>query len=112
MIYEFRNYHFRPDLFEAYKAWAGDRALPYLRANLNIVGFWVSRDIPPEINGAAMDDLGSANIRWIIAWESMDQRAQEMPKALASDEWNQIFADVPGGIESYLRMEANFMEAL
>jgi hypothetical protein len=30
MIYEIRNYHFRPDLIDAYKAWAKAEAIPHL----------------------------------------------------------------------------------
>ena len=33
MIYEIRNYHFRPDLIDAYKAWAKAEAIRILPRN-------------------------------------------------------------------------------
>ena len=39
MIYEIRNYHFRPDLIDAYKAWAKAEAIPHLVSQLDVVGF-------------------------------------------------------------------------
>ena len=34
MIYEIRNYHFRPDLIDAHKAWAKAEAIPHLASQL------------------------------------------------------------------------------
>jgi len=39
MIYEIRNYHFRPDLIDAYKAWAKAEAIPHLAPQLDVLGF-------------------------------------------------------------------------
>ena len=39
MIYEFRNYHYEPSKFDAYRRWATNHALPYLREKLDVVGF-------------------------------------------------------------------------
>jgi hypothetical protein len=108
MIYEIRNYHFEPSRFEDYKAWAKNVALPYLQRELDLIGFWVNSDIPGEVNGAPLDELGPANITWIIAWP--DKAA--MPKVFSGDEWNEIFAQVPGGLGNYLRMESKFTDAL
>lgn len=41
MIYEIRNYHYEPSLMREYRQWAVARALPYIRENLDLVGFWV-----------------------------------------------------------------------
>ena len=49
MIYEIRNYHFRPDLIDAYKAWAKNDAMPYLGTQMDVVGFWVNSNDPPEV---------------------------------------------------------------
>jgi hypothetical protein len=111
LIYEIRNYHFDPARFEEYKAWAKSAALPYLQRELDLVGFWATAG-ETEITGAPMDDLGSANITWIIRWPNRATRDEEFPKRMGTDEWAKIFADVPGGIESYKRMEAKFTEAL
>ena len=110
MLYEIRNYHFEPERFEDYKAWAKDKALPYLKRELDLVGFWAGDD--NEVNGAEMDELGSANITWIIRWPDRQTRDARMAEAFTGEEWDTIFADVPGGIASYKRMEAKFTEDL
>jgi len=37
MMYEIRNYHFRPDLFEPYKVWAKGEAMPYLATQMDVL---------------------------------------------------------------------------
>jgi hypothetical protein len=112
MLYEIRNYHFNPELFEDYKAWAKSEATPFLKDKLDIVGFWVDTGIPAELNGEPLDALGSANITWIIRWEDMAQRESEFEATLGSPEWADIFSRVPGGLDSYRRREAKFFEEL
>ncbi len=112
MLFEIRNYHFNPDLFDEYKEWARTSATPYLLANLDLVGFWVKSDIESEVNGRPLDDLGSANVTWIIRWENIEQRNAQFPQVLSSPEWNEIFSHVPGGPQSYLRTEAKFSTEL
>jgi hypothetical protein len=112
MIYEIRNYHFRPDLIEDYKTWARTKAVPHLASVIDVVGFWVSTDDPPEVVGAPMDAMGSANVTWIIRWRDLAQRNEEWPKAISGPAWEAVFAEVPGGGASYLRLEAKFAEAL
>ena len=112
MIYEIRNYYFEPKHFEAYKRWANDKAVAYLKENLNVLGFWVNADIPPEIQGQPMDDLGSANVTWIIGWEDIGERPKIMGKVFQNDTWREIFSQVPGGRASYIRREAKFAEAV
>lgn len=109
-IFEIRNYHFRPDLLAAYRAWANDEAIPYLGRHVDIVGFWFGTDVPAEVSGAPLDDLGSANVTWIIRWDDMEQRAEGMAATFSTEEWADIYSRVPGGRESYLRIEARFME--
>mgnify|MGYP006151554507 FL=1 len=112
MIYEIRNYYFNKDLFEEYKKWIQRPALPYLKKNLDVVGFWVGTDIESEILGDRMDKLGSSNVTWIIRWDSMDQRNMTIPEVLYSPEWERIFSTVPGGEASYFRAELKFMQIL
>jgi hypothetical protein len=112
MIYEIRNYHFLPDKFDAYKSWAKQRALPYLKRELNLIGFWTNIDAPSEVLGVPNDSLGVANITWIIGWNSLEERNETMARVFASDEWKGIFAHVPGGLDSYLRRESKFTESL
>ena len=110
MIYEIRNYHFEPALFEDYKTWIKERAGEYLARELDLVGFWAGDD--NEVTGADMDELGSANITWILRWPDRATRDEKMGTVFSSEEWGKIFEHVPGGIDSYKRMEAKFTESL
>ena len=112
MIYEIRNYHFDPSLFPAYQKWAANEAIPHLARKLDLVGFWVSTSDSPEILGQPHDALGVANVTWIIRWNDLEQRASVLPPIFASPEWGEIFSRVPGGMESYRRIEAKFAESL
>lgn len=109
-IYEIRNYHFDPTLSGEYRTWARELATPHLRAHFDVVGFWVNTDIPPEISGKPLGELGSANVTWIIRWESKEQRDEQSDAVYSSPEWQEIFAKVPGGRASYLRIEAKFFQ--
>jgi len=76
VIYEVRDYHYRPDLFEAYKKWA-EEAVPVLRKRLDVVGFWVWDGANgAEITGSnpQKSPIGEANVTWIIRWESKAAR--------------------------------------
>jgi hypothetical protein len=110
MLYEVRDYHYRPDLFEEYKAWA-DRAVPVLREVLDVVGFWVDTGAEPEIRGSDPFDspIGQANVTWIIRWADRQDREENLPKALGSDAWREVWAEHPdpGG---YLQLTSRFME--
>lgn len=111
-VFEIRNYNFEPSLIAEYEAWARDDALPYIRKNLDVVGFWVYAGIDPELNGAPLDELGSANVTWIIRWNSKAERDEKMKEVFSGPVWDEIFAKVPGGGKSYLRAEARFFKEL
>jgi len=110
MIVEIRDYHYRPDLFEAYKAWA-EKAVPVLKRHLDVVGFWIDTGEAPEVRGTKQINpgIGQANVTWIIRWESKAERDEELPRALGSDEWRAVWAEHPdpGG---YLQLLSRFME--
>ena len=112
MMFEIRNYHFEPTLLDEYKDWARVRALPYLKKNLDVVGFWVNSDVKPEISGTPQDDLGSANVTWIIRWNDRSQREKVFGNVFSSLEWQAIYEKVPGGHASYLRTESRMTTAL
>jgi hypothetical protein len=112
MIYEVRNYHFRPDLLEAYKAWARATALPYLASKMDVVGFWVNTADPVEVTGEPRDPLGPANIGWVVRWRDFAHREADWNAALATQAWADILATVPGGVASFLRTESRFAETL
>ena len=111
MIFEIRNYHYEPRLIEEYKDWAVAKALPYIRANLDVLGFWVNVSEPPQIAGKPLDELGSATVTWIIRWLDIATRHDVMSKVFGGDEWRQIMAANPGQ-ENYHRTEVKFAEAL
>lgn len=112
MIYEIRNYYFEPSRFAAYKVWAKTGAMGYLKRNLNVLGFWANAEPKPEVTGQPMDSLGSANITWIIGWDDLSKRKATLDRVFATPEWQAIFAEVPGGRASYLRIECKFTESL
>lgn len=111
-IYEIRNYHFDPARFDEYAEVATGEYIRYLREHLDIVGFWIESGIPAEVRGAEQDELGPANVTWVIRWASKEERDEKLPEVLGTPEWREIFADVPGGGASYLRIESRFMESL
>ncbi len=110
MLYEIRNYHFEPTRFDVYKRWAESLAVPYLKDKWEIVGFWVSNEMAPEHGGSLPRDqnVGPANITWIIRWQDRAQRDKAWEEVRSDSEWQEIFSQVPGGSESYLRTEAKF----
>ena len=99
--------------FEAYKKWAVDEAVPFLKENLDVVGFWVDNGLPPEITGEDPADHkhGVANITWIIKWKSESDRATGMKEVLGGSEWKDIWSRHPDS-QGYLQMEARFAEEL
>ena len=112
MIYEVRDYHYRTDLFDAYKRWA-EEAVPVLKSKLDIVGFWVDSGIEPEVSGTdpMNPPLGQANITWIIRWESKVQRDERLPEVIASEEWQGVWAKHPDP-DGYRQMLGRFMEEM
>jgi hypothetical protein len=112
MLYEIRNYHIRPDRLEAYSDWAKTHAIPHLSKVLNVAGFWVDSGEPSQITGEPMDALGSANVTWILVWRDMAERDAKLPETFGSDAWQGVFANLPGGLENYTRMESKFARSL
>jgi hypothetical protein len=112
MLYEIRDYHYRPDLFEAYKAWA-EEAVPVLRANMDLVGFWIDQGIEPEVRGSNPPDapIGYANVTWIIRWKDKADRDANFAKALQNEEWQAVWAKHPDQ-NGYIQMLGRFMEAM
>lgn len=114
MLFEIRNYHFDPAHFAAYKKWAATLAVPYLQSKMDVVGFWFNNEMAPEYSGMLPPDenLGPANVTWIIRWPDKSQRDKIWAEVRAGSEWQTIFSQVPGGRESYLRIEAKFATGL
>jgi len=113
VIYEIRDYHYRPDLFDAYRKWAED-AVVVLRRRLDVVGFWIDEGHDaPEITGSRpiQSPIGSANVTWIIRWESKAARDLAMKDAFGGADWQQVWARHPDP-NGYLQMSARFMSAM
>ncbi len=113
MIYEVRDYHYRPDIFDAYRKWATD-AVVVLRHRLDVVGFWIDEGAnAPEITGTSpiASPIGSANVTWIIRWESKAARDVAMKTAFAGEDWTAVWSRHPDP-NGYLQMSARFMSAM
>jgi hypothetical protein len=110
---EIRSYHYDPDRFEAYKQWALDEAVPYLKANLNIVGFWIDSGIPAQVSGKSPSamELGSANITWIIRWADKAARDEGHRTLFGGAGWKDIWSRHPD-VDGYLQMEARFADEI
>ena len=109
---EIRDYHYRKDLFDEYKAWA-ERAVPVLKDKLDVVAFWIDSGADPELHGTepVESPLGHANVTWVLRWDSMEARTEGLPRALGSAEWQAVWAEHPdqGG---YQQMLSRFMESM
>ena len=95
MIYEIRHYHYEPSAMAAYRQWAVEKALPYIRAHVDHVGFWTNIDEAPQVGGKPIDELGVATVTWVIRWKDIETRHRMMGEVFGSDEWRTIFAALP-----------------
>ena len=113
MIFEVRDYHYRPDLIDAYRKWAED-AVVVLRRKLDVVGFWVDQgELAPEIRGSkpVNSAIGEANVTWIIRWPSKAARDETMKTAFAGPDWEAVWKRHPDP-DGYLQVSSRFMSAL
>ena len=110
-MFEIRSYHYDPTQFEEYKKWALDEAVPFLKANLDIVGFWIDNGDEPELSGSSPDTNknGTANITWIIRWESREDRERGFKDVLGGEAWGEVWARHPDA-DGYIQMEARFAD--
>ena len=108
---EIRSYHYDPKQFEAYKQWALNDAVPFLKANLDIVGFWLDSGTPAEVSGRSpmSMSLGSANVTWIIRWDSKEARDEGHKNIFGGAAWQEIWSRHPDA-DGYLQMEARFAD--
>ena len=91
-MYEIHDYHFDTEKFDEYKAWVIDEVVPYLRANMDLVSFWVGEVAPPVVGGTSPMEmaLGTPNATWIARWDSMEDCLKSRETVLATDELHQI----------------------
>tara|TARA_B110000908_G_scaffold1120_1_gene1413 strand:+ start:3647 stop:3985 length:339 start_codon:yes stop_codon:yes gene_type:complete len=112
-MFEIRSYHYDPTKFAAYKKWAVDEAVPFLKANLNVVGFWLDDGSAVELTGSdpTPHKHGAANVTWIIKWESEADRDRGFEEVLGGEGWQDIWSRHPDA-DGYLQMEARFAEEI
>jgi len=112
MIVEIRDYTIDSESFPAYREWADNLAAPWLRANLDVIDFWVDDGIEAEVSGSApvVSPNGQPNVCWIIRWPSRSER-DEGYRAFAEDPgWREIWAEHPNP-NAYLHVNVRFMRA-
>lgn len=112
-MFEIRDYHYRRDIFDEYKKWA-EAAVVVLRDKLDVVGFWIDEGkIAPEIAGSDPFEspIGTANVTWIIRWDSKEARDAAMQTAFTGEAWEAVMAKHPDP-NGYLQLASRFMEEL
>lgn len=111
-IVEIRDYTIDPEWWDVYKTWANDLAAPWLKANLDVIDFWMDDGIEAEVTGSSpsVSANGQANVCWIIRWPSKEARDKEFANFVSNTEWQAIWAQHPNP-DSYLQMNARFMKA-
>jgi len=110
MIYEIRDYHYLPEKFAAYKAWA-DEAVPVLKELLDVTGFYLDAGVEPEATGTGPErpSIGYANITWIIRWPSKAERDEKFGKIMQSPKWTEVWDKHPDA-DGYVQMLSRFVE--
>lgn len=111
-IVEIRDYTIEPEWFEQYKEWANELAAPWLKANLDVIDFWMDDGIDAEVGGSnpQVSSNGQPNVCWIIRWPSKAERDAQYAEKFAAPEWREIWSKHPNE-KSYLHMNARFMKA-
>ena len=111
-IVEIRDYTIEPEWLDAYTKWADSLAAPWLRANLDVIDFWLDCGIDTEVRGSSpqVSENGQANVCWIIRWASKTDRDARFGKVFGSVEWREIWAEHPNP-KAYLQQNVRFMRA-
>ena len=81
--------------------------------NHDIMGFWIDNGIEPELLGTDPDanKHGSANVTWVIRWDSKEARDQGHKEVFQGEGWQEVWARHPDA-NGYLQMEAKFADEL
>ena len=111
VLHEIRDYTIDPAWYAAYQVWARDHAVPWLRANLDVVGFWMEQGVPAEVSGSnpVVSPNGQPNVTWILRWKDKATRDTQFAAVFGSDGWKDVWAQHPNP-NSYLQMNARFLE--
>ncbi len=109
-IVEIRDYTIEPEWFEPYKQWAIEEAVPWLKANLDVIDFWMDDGIEAEVGGTApaVSPNGQPNVCWIIRWPDKEARDAGFAAFRQNPEWQDIWSRHPNAT-AYLQMNVRFM---
>ncbi len=109
-IVEVRDYTIEADWIDAYRDWADRLAAPWLRANLDVIDFWLDCGVEAEVAGSdpRVSEHGQPNVCWIIRWPSKAARDEQFGKVMGSPEWQAIWAEHPNP-NAYLQTNIRFM---
>lgn len=111
-IYEIRNYHIAPEQLDNYKTWITNHGLPHIRQHMHVVGFWLKGEGEAEVSGIPLDEMGAANVTWVIRWDSMEDAERTKEAVFGSRAWTDIFSRFPGGGEAYQRVEVRYFDGI
>lgn len=92
MIYELRTYDMVPELFEEYIGRADTLLLPIIREKIgfNLIGFWRSiEEGGGDVPQGEMRPI-PAQVVWMIAWNSMEERDAKWAELRADEEWLRV----------------------
>ena len=111
-IVEVRDYTIDAKEFPGYRAWAVAHAAPWLKANLDVIDFWVDVDLEAESSGSDPDPSkhGLPNVCWIIRWPSRTARDEGYKAFVRDPGWQEIWAKHPCP-DAYLEVNVRFMQA-
>ena len=112
-IVEIRDYTIESVWLDAYRQWATELAVPWLRANLELVDFWMDCGFETELSGSnpATPINGQPNVCWIIRWPSKASRDEQFASMMSQPDWQDIWSKHPNA-NAYLQMNVRFMRAI
>lgn len=112
-IVEIRDYTIEPEWIDAYRTWAEDLAGPCLKANLDVVDFWVDQGEEAEVSGSnpVVSPNGQPNVCWVLRWPSRQARDEGWAAFRTISEWQEIWAKHPN-TNAYLQINVRFMSSV
>jgi hypothetical protein len=109
-LIEIRDYHYRKDRMDEYRAWA-KRAARYFGHRWELLGWWLDAGHESRLSGSDPMELahGLANVTWMIRWDSLEQREAAWNELWNDEEWERLWDQHPGP-EGYHQMAVRFLE--
>ena len=112
-IYEIRDYTIEEKWFDKYVYWAENHFIPFANKRIDIIDFWVDREIDAEISGAnpVESENGQPNITWIAKYDSKKERDSFYQSLEEDDEWAKVWSVHPNP-DAYLVKNARFFKKI